>query len=83
MSTTKTDPNRVGCGRMVRLREPPEGCQEIPGFILDIFDGSAWLTQTGQVTDKWEERGIWPTEEAASAALETFFKPNSDDEHAR
>lgn len=51
----------------------PEGCVEIPGFILDVFDGSAWMTQDGQVTDRWPERGVWPTAEAAEEALHRFL----------
>lgn len=46
--------------------EPPPGCQEVPGFILTIPCG--WLKKDGTPTDKWTERGIWPTVEAA----ETF-----------
>ena len=45
--------------------DTPKSCQEIQGYILDVFDGSCWITQDGQVTDKWIERGIWPTPEAA------------------
>lgn len=45
------------------------GSHHIQGYILDMFDGSAWITQDGQVTDKWEERGIWPTYEAASEMM--------------
>jgi hypothetical protein len=43
------------------VKEVPTGCLEIPGFIIDVFDGSAWITKDGQITDKWSERGIWPT----------------------
>ena len=51
----------------------PPGCQEIPGYILAVFDGKAWITQDGHVTDKWEERGIWPTQAAADEAMQMFL----------
>lgn len=54
----------------------PAGCQELPGYILDVFDGSAWITQDGQVTDKWQERGIWPTREAAAEMMHQCLSPN-------
>lgn len=58
-------------------QEIPAGCQEIPGYILDVFDGSARITQDGRVTDKWQERGIWPTPEAAAEMMQqlTPFLP--------
>ena len=59
------------------VRGVPEGCQEIPGFILDVFDGSAWITQDGQVTTEWSQRGIWPTVEAAEAAKQNCLLPNA------
>lgn len=64
----------VGSGRMVR--GVPQGCEHAPGFILDVFDGSAWLRADGSVTDKWKERGVWATEADARAALERFFSTN-------
>ena len=53
------------------IRDVPAGCQEIPGFILDVFDGSVcgWITQDGRLTHRWHERGIWPTPEAAAEML--------------
>ena len=39
------------------------------GYIVDLFDGSAWLKLDGSVTDKWEERGVWATEEQAQEAM--------------
>jgi len=53
-------------------KQVPEGCVECPGYILDMFDGSVWITQDGRVTDKWEERGVWPTFEAAEQARNLF-----------
>ena len=50
-------------------QEPPQGCQEIPGYILPIRQGG-WLTQNLTVTHIWQHRGIWPTPEAAQAALD-------------
>ena len=58
------------------IRDVPAGCQEIPGYILDVFDGSAWITQDGQVTDKWHERGIWPTPDAAAEMMQRCLSPN-------
>jgi hypothetical protein len=53
--------------------EPPNGCQEIPGCILTVGNkGELWLTQNGEKTDVWEERGIWRTVEEAKAALTLF-----------
>lgn len=51
----------------------PPGCVEIPGFILDVFDGSAWMTADGKVTDVFAERGIWPTQEEAAEAMKRFL----------
>jgi hypothetical protein len=55
------------------IRDVPAGCQEIPGYILDVFDGSAWITQDGRVTDNWHERGVWPTPEAAEEMMQQFL----------
>jgi hypothetical protein len=51
--------------------EPPPGCQEISGFILNVKDG--WVTRDGQLTTVFSERGVWPTQEAAEAARDAFF----------
>jgi len=51
--------------------DPPPGCQEIPGFILKVKDG--WVTQAGQFTMVFSERGVWPTQEAAEAARDAFI----------
>jgi hypothetical protein len=63
------------------IRDVPEGCQEIPGYILDVLDGSAWITQDGQVTDKWQERGVWPTPEAAAEMMQRCLSPNDKLNH--
>lgn len=47
--------------------------QDAGGFIIDVFDGSAWITQDGRVTDKWDERGVWLTQDEASAAMRRFL----------
>lgn len=57
------------------IKPVPEGCMEIPGYILDVFNGSAWITQDGHVTDKWEERGVWPTPEAAAEMMQRCLNP--------
>ena len=58
------------------VADVPKGCQEIPGFILDVFDGSAWITQDGQVTDNFIDRGVWPTKEAAEEMMERCLSTN-------
>jgi hypothetical protein len=55
-------------------KEPPEGCQEAPGYIVDLFEGSAWLTLGLGVTTNWSERGIWATQEEAQAAMVAVMK---------
>ena len=55
-------------------KDPPEGCQEIPGFSIDFFEGSAWLTKDGQITNEWSKRGVWSTEEEAREAYEKVLK---------
>ena len=72
--TRATAQRAVASGPLVR--EVPKGHQPAPGFILDVFDGSAWLRADGSVTDKWEERGVWATEASARDALDRFFTPN-------
>ena len=59
---------------MTPPKEPPEGCQEIPGYIVDLFEGSAWLTKDLQVTTVWAERGVWATQEEANKAMMTVMK---------
>jgi hypothetical protein len=66
----------LGAAPCSAIRDVPAGCQEIPGYILDVFDGSAWITQDGQVTDKWQERGIWTTPEAAAEMMQRCLSPN-------
>lgn len=51
--------------------DPPPGCQEIPGFILQVKDG--WVTQDGQFTTVFSERGVWPTQAEAEAARDALF----------
>jgi len=59
---------------MTPPKEPPNGCQEIEGFIIDLFEGSAWLTNDLQVTTIWAERGVWATQEEANKAMMTVMK---------
>ena len=59
---------------MTPPKEPPEGCQEIPGYIVELFEGSAWLTLGLGVTTVWSERGVWATQEEAHAAMAALFK---------
>jgi hypothetical protein len=53
--------------------EPPPGCQEIPGFIVETRERDQWLTQSGGITDDWRMRGVWPTQSEAEAARDAFF----------
>ena len=54
------------------MLDVPKNCMEIPGVILVIEPEKAWLTQDGQVTEVWEERGIWPNEEEALKVVAMF-----------
>lgn len=76
-STMDSDSQTTSAAPGSSIRGVPEGCQRIPGYILDVFDGSAWITQEGRVTDKWHERGVWPTQEAAAEAMQRFLSPNT------
>jgi hypothetical protein len=58
----------------MKPKPAPAGSQEAPGFILDVFDGSAWMTKDGQVTTEWKERGVWGTYEEAEKAMKEFTK---------
>jgi hypothetical protein len=77
MKTPKTSrPASLAAAHGSAIRDVPAGCQEIPGYILDVFDGSAWITQDGRITDKWHERGIWPTPEAAAEMMQRCLSLN-------
>jgi len=54
------------------ILDPPNECQEIPGYILVITPDKEWLMQTGQVTTVWEQRGVWATAEEAEKARVAF-----------
>jgi len=54
------------------ILDPPNGCQEIGGYILVITPGKEWLTQTGEPTTDFSQRGIWDTPEAAEEDLTGF-----------
>lgn len=75
-ATPDSTPVAVPTG-LATLGVPP-GCVEAPGYILDLFDGSAWMTQDGRVTDRWNERGVWPTAECAAEAMRRFLSPNTE-----
>ena len=53
---------------MTPPQEPPDGCQEIPGYILPLGDGR-WLTKSGQWTRVWERRWVWATADDAQQTL--------------
>lgn len=50
----------------------PEGCEPIPGYIVECRNGTGWLTKDGSVTQVWQERGVWATPELAADAAERF-----------
>ena len=52
--------------------EPPDGCLEIPGFILVIEEGKSWFTQYGDVTRDFDKRGVWETAGDADQARNRF-----------
>jgi hypothetical protein len=55
-------------------KEPPKGCMEIPGYICEVVEGSAWLTKDGKLTTVWQERGVWNTPEEAQKAAEKAMR---------
>lgn len=56
----------------------PPGCMEAPGYILTLRTGPGWITLDGRMTDKWQERGVWPTPEAADKARQKFLSPEKE-----
>ncbi len=46
-----------------------EGTPDFRGYCVNLFEGSVWLTQGGEITRNYTERGIWPTFDEAEAAL--------------
>ena len=52
--------------------EPPDGCLEIPGFILVTEEGKSWFTQYGDVTRDFDKRGVWDTAGDADQARNRF-----------
>ena len=52
--------------------EPPDGCLEIPGFILVTEEGKSWFTQYGDVTRDFDKRGVWETAGDADQARNRF-----------
>lgn len=42
------------------------------GYVLECPGG--WLTYEGRVTDRWQERGVWPTLAKAQVALDKFVR---------
>jgi hypothetical protein len=55
------------------IKEPPDGCIEIPGFIIVVSEEKAWLTKDGNVTDDFKQRGVWETEKEVEDAIDKFF----------
>ena len=62
--------SRIREGRNVSAREVPPGCIEVPGIVLELPGGRQWITQAGQITNEWRQRGIWPTAVEAIAVLD-------------
>ena len=46
------------------------GSANFPGYCIDMFEGSVWLTKEGKITPNYDDRGIWMTLPEAEAALE-------------
>ena len=65
---------------MTTQLEPPEGCQEIEGFILVIEEGFKWFTQYGDITTNFNERGVWGTKSDADDARELFCTQRRDNQ---
>lgn len=65
----------------IPIKPIPAGAQEAPGYIVDIFDGSAWLTKDLMITDKWSERGVWPTANAAQKAMDEFLRKDKTNDN--
>lgn len=49
----------------MEILESPNKCQEIAGYILVIKPGGKWVTQDGQTTTVFGNRGVWATVEEA------------------
>ena len=47
-----------------------------PGYCIEMFEGSVWLTKEGKITPNYDERGIWMTLPEAKAALEAANSGN-------
>jgi len=75
---TKQTPPALAAGTGSAALGIPSGCHEAPGFILDVFDGSAWVTRSGEITTKWEDRGVWPTVEAAESMMRQVLLANDE-----
>lgn len=43
-------------------------------YYVAVAENGPWLTQDGGVTDKWDERGLWVSEEEAAKALAKSFE---------
>ena len=51
-------------------REVPPGCIEVPGIVLELPGSRQWITQAGQITNEWRQRGVWATDAEAQAVLD-------------
>jgi hypothetical protein len=69
---------------MKKPLEPPEGCVQMPGFILVVEPETSWLTKDGAVTTVFADRGIWDSQEDAEKAKAEFvLRDCNDDQEAR
>lgn len=39
------------------------------GYFVEVFEGGPWLAQDLSIAIEFEQRGVWPTEEAAQDAI--------------
>lgn len=62
---------------MIDIKPVPVGHEPAPGYILEVLNGRGWFTQDGFISNRWSERGVWPTPEAAEDALENFHPRHS------
>ena len=68
-----TPAHPAGCGTggpQMSAREVPPGCIEVPGIVLELPGSRQWITQAGQITNEWRQRGVWATDAEAQAVLD-------------
>lgn len=72
--------DRIGFGTNEDKRE--ETMSELKGkvihtgYIVEVVENEAWLTQDGKVTTVYDERGVWHEVDDARLALAYSMNPN-------